>query len=70
MNQHIPRRQRRRTPQAVAEPPPIAVAVAVPSPEKVAQLTSMGFEEDRVKEALRASDNNVERAANLLLAGS
>ena len=61
-----PRRQRR-APQV--EPPPVAVAVAVPSPEKIAQLTSMGFEEDRVKEALRVSDNNVERAANILLTG-
>jgi hypothetical protein len=30
----------------------------------------MGFEEQRVKEALQASDNNIERAANLLLMGS
>mmetsp|Transcript_21097 Transcript_21097/g.52323 ORF Transcript_21097/g.52323 Transcript_21097/m.52323 type:complete len:351 (+) Transcript_21097:210-1262(+) len=72
MNPRGQRRQRgagRRAPAPVVEQPPIAVAVAVPSPEAVAQLTSMGFEEDRVKEALRASDNNVERAANLLLAG-
>eukprot|EP00531_Pseudo-nitzschia_arenysensis_P015486 CAMPEP_0116143850 /NCGR_PEP_ID=MMETSP0329-20121206/15669_1 /TAXON_ID=697910 /ORGANISM="Pseudo-nitzschia arenysensis, Strain B593" /LENGTH=353 /DNA_ID=CAMNT_0003639195 /DNA_START=35 /DNA_END=1096 /DNA_ORIENTATION=- len=72
MNPRGQRRQRgggRRAPAPVAEPP-IAVAMAVPSPEAVAQLTSMGFEEERVKEALRASDNNVERAANLLLAAS
>ena len=49
---------------------PVAVAVAVPTPEAIAQLTSMGFEEQRVKEALRVSDNNVERAANILLTGS
>ena len=39
-------------------------------PDVIAQLTSMGFEEQRVKEALQASDNNIERAANLLLMGS
>ena len=71
MNPRGPRRQRRALQQAVADvAPPIAVAVAVPSPEKIVQLTSMGFEEERVKEALRASDNNVERAANILLTGS
>jgi hypothetical protein len=71
-----PRRQRgergRAAPQRarpVAEAPPVAVAVPVPPPEAIAQLTSMGFEEQRVKEALRVSDNNVERAANLLLTG-
>ena len=55
--------------QPVAETP-VAVAVPVPSPEAIAQLTSMGFEEQRVKEALQVSDNNVERAANILLTGS
>lgn len=49
---------------------PVAVAVPEPPPEAIAQLTSMGFEEQRVKEALQVSDNNVERAANLLLMGS
>mmetsp|Transcript_29414 Transcript_29414/g.69152 ORF Transcript_29414/g.69152 Transcript_29414/m.69152 type:complete len:347 (+) Transcript_29414:253-1293(+) len=49
---------------------PVAMPVTVPSPEAVTQLTSMGFEEDRVKEALQASDNNIERAANILLMGS
>mmetsp|Transcript_14879 Transcript_14879/g.16715 ORF Transcript_14879/g.16715 Transcript_14879/m.16715 type:complete len:373 (+) Transcript_14879:81-1199(+) len=48
---------------AVSPPPP-------PPPEAITQLTSMGFEEQRVKEALQVSDNNVERAANLLLMGS
>jgi hypothetical protein len=41
-----------------------------PPPEAIAQLTSMGFDEQRVKEALQVSDNNVETAANLLLMGS
>jgi len=48
----------------------VAMAVAPPPPEAITQLTSMGFEEQRVKEALQVSDNNVERAANLLLMGS
>ena len=55
---------------AAAEETPIAVAVPVPPPEAVAQLISMGFEEERVIEALQASENNVERAANLLLTRS
>ena len=50
----------RTTPSATPSPPP----------EAIAQLTSMGFEEQRVKEALQVSDNNIERAANLLLMGS
>mmetsp|Transcript_29544 Transcript_29544/g.63329 ORF Transcript_29544/g.63329 Transcript_29544/m.63329 type:complete len:367 (+) Transcript_29544:254-1354(+) len=49
---------------------PVAVAVLEPPVEAIAQLTSMGFEEDSVKEALRVSDNNVEQAANVLLMGS
>ena len=58
--------QRQQQQQRVAEPP-IAVAEVAPSPEAVAQLTSMGFEEARVKEALQASNNNLEQAANILL---
>mmetsp|Transcript_6559 Transcript_6559/g.16162 ORF Transcript_6559/g.16162 Transcript_6559/m.16162 type:complete len:364 (-) Transcript_6559:1097-2188(-) len=53
-----------------AEETPIAVAVPVPPPEAIAQLISMGFEEERVIEALQASENNVERAANILLSRS
>jgi hypothetical protein len=69
-----PRRNRggaamQRARDVVAETP-LAVAVPVPTPEAIAQLTSMGFEEQRVKEALQVSDNNVERAANILLTGS
>ena len=40
-----------------------------PSPEAIAQLTAMGFDEQQVKEALVATGNNVERAADRLLAG-
>ena len=62
----------RRGPRRVQPAPeaPVAVAVPVPPPEAIAQLTSMGFEEQRVKEALQLSNNNVERAANILLSGS
>ncbi|KAL3912250.1 MAG: hypothetical protein SGARI_001258 [Bacillariaceae sp.] len=58
-------RPRRPAPQpapAAAPPPP-------PPAEAVAQLTAMGFEEARVKEALQVSGNNVETAANILLTG-
>jgi hypothetical protein len=41
-----------------------------PSPEAIAQLISMGFKEQQVKDALRKSKNNIERAANMLLIGS
>jgi hypothetical protein len=62
-----PRQPRARRP---APPPPTAAAAAPPpSAEAVAQLTAMGFEEARVKEALQVSGNNVERAANILLSG-
>ena len=47
-----------------------AFTPSLPPPEAITQLTSMGFEEQRVKDALQVSDNNVERAANLLLMGS
>lgn len=40
-----------------------------PSPEAIEQLVAMGFEEDRVRQALESTQNNVERAANLLLMG-
>jgi hypothetical protein len=60
------RRQHRQTGATrvapVAAPPP-------PSPEAIAQLTAMGFQEQQVKDALIASGNNVERAADRLLAG-
>lgn len=62
--------QQQQQQQQVRVEEPVAVAVPAPPPEAIAQLTSMGFEEQRVKEALQVSDNNVERAANLLLAGS
>ena len=48
--------------QVLPPPPP-------PSDDVVNQLTSMGFERDDVLRALRASHNNVERAADRLLSG-
>ena len=63
-SENTPRRQTR------VRKTPVAVTVPAPPPEAIAQLTSMGFEEQRVKEALQVSDNNVERAANILLTGS
>lgn len=57
----------RARPMVPPDETPIAVAVPVPPPEAVAQLVAMGFEEARVIEALQASENNVERAANILL---
>mmetsp|Transcript_24914 Transcript_24914/g.46504 ORF Transcript_24914/g.46504 Transcript_24914/m.46504 type:complete len:390 (+) Transcript_24914:76-1245(+) len=51
------------------QPPAAAAAPPPPSPEAVAQLTAMGFDEQRVKEALQATGNNVERAADRLLTG-
>ncbi|CAJ1967330.1 unnamed protein product [Cylindrotheca closterium] len=54
-------------PVAATPPPPPPVA---PSPEAVAQLVAMGFPQDQVEGALRQADNNVERAADLLLMGS
>jgi len=45
------------------QPPP------PPSEEAIEQLTSMGFEREAVLRALQMSDNNVEAAANRLLAG-
>jgi hypothetical protein len=62
----------RRVPMAGPAQPLAAAAMPPPPPplEAIAQLTSMGFDEQRVKEALQVSDNNVETAANLLLMGS
>ena len=47
---------------AVAPPPP-------PPQEAIDQLTAMGFSEERVRQALQASGNNIERAADRLLMG-
>jgi hypothetical protein len=52
--------------EAVA--PPAAAAVP-PSQEAIDQLTAMGFDEERVQQALQQSNNNVERAADRLLMG-
>lgn len=50
--------------------PPIPPPRPSPPPqEAVDQLTAMGFEEDRVRQALQQSNNNVERAADRLLTG-
>ncbi|KAL3925482.1 MAG: hypothetical protein SGILL_000374 [Bacillariaceae sp.] len=59
-----PRQRRQAPPPAAAAAPPLP-----PPAEAVAQLTAMGFEEQRVKEALQVSGNNIERAANILLTG-
>jgi UBA/TS-N domain len=48
---------------------PQPTAPPAPSPEAIAQLVSMGFDEQRVKEALEATGNNIERAADRLLTG-
>jgi membrane associated rhomboid family serine protease len=50
--------------------PPVPPASPPPSEEAIAQLTSMGFERQRVLEALQSSNNSVERAADRLLSGS
>ena len=55
-------------PQAAA-PVVVPTAPPAPSPEAIAQLTAMGFDEQRVKEALQVTGNNVERAADILLTG-
>ena len=46
-----------------------AAPPAPPDPEAIEQLTSMGFERQSVLDALRATNNNVERAADRLLTG-
>ena len=64
-------------PQATAAPaiPRAAAAAAprqppapvVPDPDAVQQLLSMGFDQDAIEQALRQTNNNVERAADRLL---
>ena len=49
-------------PAAAAEPQP-------PDPAAIEQLTSMGFPRQQVVQALQATNNNVERAADRLLSG-
>lgn len=55
------------------QPPPTAARFAQPQPppppseETIEQLTMMGFDRESVITALRATDNNVEAAANRLL---
>ena len=51
---------------AAQQPPP----PPPPSDEAIGQLTAMGFERQAVVRALGQTDNNVEAAANRLLAGS
>ena len=51
------------TPTFVAAPP------APPPPQAVAALTSMGFSRSQAEQALTATKNNVEVAANFLLRG-
>eukprot|EP00934_Nitzschia_sp_Nitz4_P000047 Nitzschia sp. Nitz4//scaffold26_size159584//4156//5199//NITZ4_002461-RA/size159584-processed-gene-0.174-mRNA-1//1//CDS//3329544992//47//frame0 len=59
------RRNRRATP---SPRPPVPVAAPQPPPQHmVDELTAMGFEEQRVREALEHSNNNMERAADRLL---
>jgi UBA/TS-N domain len=53
----------------VPMPIPVPAAVSPPSQEVIEQLTAMGFDEERVRQALLATNNSVERAANLLLMG-
>mmetsp|Transcript_23537 Transcript_23537/g.33015 ORF Transcript_23537/g.33015 Transcript_23537/m.33015 type:complete len:337 (-) Transcript_23537:171-1181(-) len=49
-------------------PPPRPVEP--PSEAAIEQLTSMGFDRERVERALRSTNNNVERAADQLLTGA
>ena len=60
---------RPRPPPAAATATPTSRAASLPSQEAIEQLTAMGFEEERVRQALQATNNNVEQAANLLLMG-
>jgi hypothetical protein len=46
---------------------PAAAPLAPPPQAAIDQLTAMGFEEARVRQALQQNDNNVERAADRLL---
>jgi hypothetical protein len=58
-------------PQRRAVRPPVAAAPPSPPPEEaIEQLTAMGFERQRVLDALQSTNNNVERAADRLLSGS
>jgi hypothetical protein len=50
-----------------APPPPAPRPISPPSPEAIEQLTAMGFDEERARNALLSTNNSVERAANLLL---
>lgn len=61
------RRRGQQRPHAAARPQP--TAPPGPSPEAIAQLTAMGFDEQQAKEALVSTGNNVERAADRLLTG-
>jgi len=54
--------------QAAAAQRP-ATPPAPPDPAAIEQLTSMGFDRQRVMDALQATNNNVERAADRLLSG-
>jgi uncharacterized UBP type Zn finger protein len=47
---------------AAAPPPP-------PPEEAIEQLTAMGFDRQRVLDALQSTHNNVEHAADRLLSG-
>ena len=59
---------RRAAPVAAAAPAAAAQPqVPNPSPEAIATLTGMGFDENSVREALQVTNNNVERAADMLL---
>jgi membrane associated rhomboid family serine protease len=53
---------------AVAAQRPVAPP-APPDPAAIEQLASMGFDRQRVMDALQATNNNVERAADRLLSG-
>lgn len=53
-----------------APPPQPSTTPAPPDPAAIEQLTSMGFDRQRVMEALQLSNNNVERAADRLLSSS
>jgi len=57
-------------PPAPRPPPPPPQPVEPPSEAAIEQLTSMGFDRERVERALRQNNNNVEHAANQLLTGS
>jgi UBA/TS-N domain len=49
---------------------PTAPRVVPPDPEAVDHLVNMGFDRPRVLQALQAADNNLHRAADLLLMGA